>query len=223
VVRGCLATFDDHTELHLANERLSQTLTELQSSQEEIERKNRELEHLASHDVLTGCLTRRAFFERMTRALDAARGAGTALSCVVLDIDRFKSVNDTLGHAVGDRVVQEVGKQLLASFRRKDIVGRCGGDGFFIGLPGCDLQSAARTAEAMRASIERECATSVPNSAGLTITVSVGLAALEAGESLAQLLERADQALYAAKAAGRNRISVADDAKTAVVQPSLID
>jgi diguanylate cyclase (GGDEF)-like protein len=210
-VRGALATFDDVTELHLANEQLRLALVELKASQEEIERKNVELEHLATHDVLTGCLTRRAFFQRMTQALDAARSSGAPLSCVVLDIDRFKTVNDTRGHAVGDRVVQEVGKQLLASFGRMDLVGRCGGDEFFIGMPGSDLAAAMRTAEAMRKTMERECAARIPNAPDLIVTVSVGVAALSAGDdSLAHLLERADQALYAAKSAGRNRVAAAD-------------
>jgi diguanylate cyclase (GGDEF)-like protein len=211
VVRGCLATFDDLTELHQANEQLSKALTELQTSQEEIEVKNRELEHLATHDVLTGCLTRRAFFDRMSRAFDDARSHGAPLSCVVLDIDRSKSVNDTLGHAVGDQVVQEVGRQLLAAFRNVDIVGRCGGDEFFIGMPGCDVAAAAQIAETMRRAIEHECAARVPGIAGLAVSISAGLAALDASDAtLAHLLERADLALYAAKTAGRNRVAMAE-------------
>ncbi len=209
-VRGCLATFDDVTELHLANQQLSATLIELQASQQEIERKNRELEHLATHDVLTGCLTRRAFFDRMTKAFQDARDRGTPLSCAVLDIDRFKSVNDTLGHATGDRVVQEVGRQLQASFRETDIVGRCGGDEFFIGMPGCDLGDAARIAEAMRRAVELECGPRVAGAAKLKISISVGVAGLEQHDiSLAHLLERTDKALYAAKSAGRNRVAKA--------------
>ena len=208
-VRGCLATFDDLSELHHANEQLSKTLTELQASQEQIQLKNRELEHLASHDVLTGCLTRRAFYDRMTQAFEHARRQRTPLTCVVLDVDRFKSVNDNFGHAVGDQVVQEVGKQLLASFRASDIVGRCGGDEFYIGMPECDMLAAAAIAESMRQAIERECVARI-GIPGLTLSISVGLAALDADdESLADLIERADKALYAAKTAGRNRVAQA--------------
>ena len=218
-VRGCLATFDDITELHLANQQLSATLVELQASQQEIERKNSELEHLATHDVLTGCLTRRAFFDRMTKAFQDARDQGSPLSCAVLDIDRFKSVNDTLGHATGDRVVQEVGRQLQVSFRGTDIVGRCGGDEFFIGMPGCDLEAAARIAEAMRQAVELECGPRVPGAAKLKISISVGVAGLEQHDiSLAHLLERTDQALYAAKSAGRNRVAKAAAADSGAEQ-----
>jgi diguanylate cyclase (GGDEF)-like protein/PAS domain S-box-containing protein len=203
--RGCLVTFDDLTELHYANEQLSDTLLELHRTQGEIERKNRELEHLASHDVLTGCLTRRAFFDQMTVAFEDARRSGLPLSCAVVDIDRFKSVNDTRGHALGDRVVQEIGRELLGAFRASDIIGRCGGDEFFIGMPDCDIETAMRIAESLRAAVEVR---SGARAGGLSLSVSVGVACMEPGDSsLAQLLERTDRALYAAKTGGRNRVS----------------
>ena len=207
VVRGCLATFDDLSELHLANQRLSLLLADLQASQEQIERNKRELEQLATHDMLTGCLTRQAFFEYMTKAFNRARLEGTALSCVALNIDRFNSVNDTLGHAVGDRVVREVATQLLVSFRGTDVVGRCGSYEFFIGMPGCDVREAAMIVEAVRQTISQECGARVPGVAGLAINVSAGLAVLEETDAnLAQLLERAHTDLYATKSAEPPRV-----------------
>ena len=207
VVRGCLVTFDDLTELHLANERLSEALAELSASRDEIYNKNIELEHLATRDALTGCLTRRAFFERMTQAREEARRNGSALSCFVLDIDKFKSVNDTFGHPVGDRVIREVGDHLIASLRATDIIGRYGGDEFLVGMPGCDLDQGAAIAEKISRTIETQCAAEV---SGLRVTVSIGVASLGSrGAGIAELIEEADRALYVAKSSGRNRVACA--------------
>ncbi|HTS54862.1 MAG TPA: diguanylate cyclase [Burkholderiales bacterium] len=210
VVRGCVATFDDLTAVHLANERLSETLAELHASRDEIAEKNVELERLASHDSLTGCLTRRAFFERMTQAREDARRSGKPLSCLALDIDRFKSVNDRFGHAVGDRVVQEVGGLLVASLRAADIVGRYGGDEFFIGMPGCDSEMGLAIADKLRRAIEERCGAAFSDIATLRVTVSIGIAtSCDADGTLAELIDKADKALYEAKTSGRNRVAEA--------------
>jgi diguanylate cyclase (GGDEF)-like protein len=204
-VRGCLVTFDDLTALHLANERLFGTLAELRASRDEIQQKNTELEHLATHDTLTGCLTRRAFFERMTRAHDEAQRNGSALSCLILDVDRFKSVNDTFGHAMGDRVIQEVGGHLIASLRATDIIGRYGGDEFLVGMPGCDLGQAIAIAEKIGRRIETQCGAGI---SGPRVTVSIGVATFGGGSSdLASILQDADKALYYAKSRGRNQVA----------------
>jgi diguanylate cyclase (GGDEF)-like protein len=219
VVRGCLATFDDLTEVHLSNQRLSLALADLQASRNEIERKNQELQHLAAHDMLTGCLTRHAFFERMNKAFDHARIEGTALSYMVLNIDRFKLINDTLGHFVSDRVLREVATRLLASFRGTDIVGRSG-DEFFIGMPGCDVREAAIIEETVRQTIVQECEARVPAVAGLAISVNAGLAVLEKTDAnLAQLLERAHTALYAAKSPGAERVVTKRDNRVRPPRP----
>jgi len=210
VARGCVATFDDLTAVHLANERLSRALAELHASRDEIAEKNIALERLASHDSLTGCLTRRAFFERMSQAREDARRSGKPLSCLALDIDQFKSVNDRFGHAVGDRVIQEVGGVLISSLRAADIVGRYGGDEFFVGMPGCDIEQGVAIAEKLRSSIEERCRATFSDIATLRVTVSVGVATLRDGEStLADLIEQADKALYQAKSSGRNRVEAA--------------
>ena len=208
--RGCIATFVDFSELHMANERLSQALGELAASRDEISRKNDELEQLATYDVLTGCLTRRAFFERMERAHRTARDSSGTLSCLALDIDRFKAINDRFGHAMGDRVIEQVGAALRSTTRAGDIVGRYGGDEFFVGLPGCSLEEARAVAEALRQRIEVECRTAIPQLHDIAPTVSIGLAVAQGADTtLNDLVARADRALYDAKAAGRNRVASA--------------
>jgi len=208
IVRGCVATFDDITAVHLANARLSETLAELNASRDEIKEKNVELERLASHDSLTGCLTRRAFFERMAQAREDARRSGRPLTCLALDIDQFKSVNDRFGHAVGDRVAQEVGALLISSLRAADIVGRYGGDEFFIGMPGCDTDQALGIADKLRRGVEERCGAAFSDIATLRVTVSIGVATLkDADSTLAQLIDQADKALYQAKSSGRNRVA----------------
>jgi diguanylate cyclase (GGDEF)-like protein/PAS domain S-box-containing protein len=210
LVRGCVATFDDLTAVHLANERLSDALTELHASRDEIAEKNVELERLASHDSLTGCLTRRAFFERMAQAREDMRRSAKPLTCLALDIDQFKSVNDRFGHVVGDRVAQEVGALLIASLRGADIVGRYGGDEFFIGMPGCDADQALAIADKLRRGVEERCSAAFSDIATLRVTVSIGVATLcDADGTLAELIDQADKALYEAKSSGRNRVAEA--------------
>jgi diguanylate cyclase (GGDEF)-like protein len=206
-VRGCLVTFDDLTELHMANERLFQTLAELSASKEEIQQKNTELEHLATHDALSGCLSRRAFLDRMERAREEARRSGAALSCFVLDIDHFKSINDTYGHVLGDRVIQEVGAQLRTFLRSSDLVARFGGDEFLAGMPGCELGEATAVAGKIAQAIAARFG---PGIQGPRVTVSIGVASMEYGDAtLTDLIQQADQALYRAKSLGRNRVAKA--------------
>lgn len=204
-VRGCLVTLDDLTELHLANERLFKTLEELSVSKTEIEQKNTELEHLATHDLLSGCLTRRAFFDHMERARGEALRNVTPLSCLVLDIDHFKSVNDSFGHMIGDQVIQAVGAQLHQTLRATDIVSRFGGDEFLVGMPGCSLQEAVVIAGTISRNIQKHFA-GAPS--GPQVTVSIGVGALHPrDQQLTDLIQRADEALYDAKSRGRNQVS----------------
>ena len=217
VVRGCVTTFDDLTALHLANERLSGALAELHASRDEIAEKNVELERLASHDSLTGCLTRSAFFERMAQARQDARRSRKALSCLALDIDKFKSVNDRFGHVAGDRVIEEVGRTLVSSLRAVDLVGRYGGDEFFVGMPGCDIEQGFAMADKLRRAIEERCSAVLEDIAGLHVTVSIGVATSQDGDTaLADLIEQADKALYDAKANGRNRVAAASPSRASV-------
>jgi diguanylate cyclase (GGDEF)-like protein len=207
-VRGCLATFDDTTELHRVNERLVLAMGELSASKNEIERKNEELFRLATRDPLTGCLNRRAFYEAFEPLLAHARASGTPLACLILDIDHFKSVNDTHGHAVGDRVIQEVAKKLQICARATDLVCRYGGEEFVVVVPGVSTAEALAFGERVRQRVERECGAGVREVPGMRVTASVGVHVLGDGAASSghELVDRADQALYSAKRGGRNRV-----------------
>ncbi|MFN0315736.1 MAG: diguanylate cyclase, partial [Burkholderiales bacterium] len=205
-VRGCVVTFDDVSTVHLINERLTQTLHELQVSRNEVERKNAELEYTATHDSLSGCFTRLAGIKRLGAAMQQAGLDGQPLAVFMMDIDNFKAVNDGFGHGTGDQVVQAVGAALLATLRETDIVSRHGGDEFVVTLPKCGAEEAMAIAQSVRQAIRDRCALSILQLAGFSVTVSIGLAVYrpETDQDLSALMLRADAALYEAKAAGRD-------------------
>jgi len=209
--RGCILTLDDVTELDRANVRLRETLGELERSHDRIQTQNVELEQLANHDPMTGCLNRRAFYARAEPLFRRAREQGTQLACIMTDIDKFKNFNDTHGHAVGDQVIQQVAQLLKTSLRADDLLCRYGGEEFCIVLPASSLPEAMRVAERMRARMEAEAGPGVTSVAGLRITSSFGVCTLPESSvaSLDKLIEQADAGLYAAKEAGRNRVRYA--------------
>ena len=215
--RGCMATFDDVSELHRSNEALRSAMQALHQSNEEVQRQNTELERLATRDPLTGCLNRRALLAAFDNALAQARRSGQPVSCLMLDIDHFKLVNDRFGHGIGDRVIQEVAKRLQSCARPNDLVGRYGGEEFCVVMPGLAAAAAAAIAESVRACIERECAAAVHEVQGLHVTASLGVEVFgPAAATPALMMDRADQALYRAKRGGRNRVLVYAEAATQV-------
>jgi diguanylate cyclase (GGDEF)-like protein/PAS domain S-box-containing protein len=207
VVRGCMITFDDVTELDRANAQLRVTLGELELSRAQIAEQNQELQKLATRDPLTGCLNRRAFFAGADRLLSEARAKGLQLSCIMADIDHFKSFNDRFGHAVGDQVITAVSKILGAGLRNEDLLCRYGGEEFCLVLPGVGIHDAVDIAERLREAIESTGGSSVRTSSGLNISASFGVSQLQFGaKDTAELVEQADAALYMAKGAGRNQV-----------------
>jgi diguanylate cyclase (GGDEF)-like protein/PAS domain S-box-containing protein len=200
-VRGTMATFDDLTNMERRNNQLRKMLGRLKRSKEEIRKRNRELQELATHDPLTGCANRRTLFSEFETMWSSAQRYGHALSCVMVDIDHFKSINDRFGHAMGDQVLQHVAATLKAAARTSDLVARYGGEEFCLLLPHTDLDSAVEAAERFRRMIEeRPCG-------GVTMTASLGVSSVSLGaKDCRELMEQADKCLYVAKRGGRNRV-----------------
>jgi diguanylate cyclase (GGDEF)-like protein len=207
--RGCLITFDNVTAIHRANEELRSTLTELEGSRLRIEEQNSELRRLASRDALTGCFNRRAFFTAAEQLFAQARREHTALCCLMIDIDHFKQFNDRYGHAVGDQVIQVVARTLAAGLRQVDVLSRYGGEEFCIVLPGAAPADALAVAERIRTDIETSASRAIRGTAVMPITASFGLVSLnDESRSIEALIDQADQALYASKNGGRNRVTI---------------
>lgn len=159
----------------------------------------------ASTDALTGVATRRSFYER-GEALMETLGEDPRLAIILFDLDRFKSINDTFGHAQGDKVLQHFGAAALSTVRGTDIVGRLGGEEFCVLLPGASVGAAYIAAERIRAAFARDCE-GCPDGKHRA-TVSAGVAAARPGTTLDSLLQTADLALYRAKLQGRDRVEV---------------
>jgi diguanylate cyclase (GGDEF)-like protein len=162
--------------------------------------------HAADHDHLTGARSRRAFFDLAAREQARTQRRGSPLSLLLFDVDHFKRINDTWGHATGDRVLVDIVQRTGAVVRSIDTVARLGGEEFAVLLPDTGPDTALLVAERLRSALAR-----APEAAAGRIeagyTVSIGVATLDAGESIEALLSRADAALYAAKAGGRNMVA----------------
>jgi diguanylate cyclase (GGDEF)-like protein len=159
--------------------------------------------HAADHDHLTGASSRRAFFRFAEREHARVARTGTDLTVLLFDIDHFKRINDTFGHAAGDQVLVDIVRRTGSVIRQMDVCARVGGEEFAVLLPDAGAEMAARVAQRLRRALERPLAVGAAQ-AEVSYTVSIGIARLEPGESIGDLLMRADRALYAAKAAGRN-------------------
>lgn len=177
--------------------RVKATLRE-KSLKDAAQKKAETFEILAITDPLTGIANRRYFDERLKEELGRSRRYNSDLSCAMVDIDNFKAVNDTYGHAVGDRVIVEVVNAIRQSIRAVDMPARYGGEEFVILLPQTDLSEATLLGERIRRSVEEiRLGPGMPN-----ISVSIGVAM----GSEKDLVENADKGLYQAKRAGKNRV-----------------
>lgn len=171
----------------------------------ELEDARRQAEILARVDSLTGLLNRRAFFERGNEEVNRAIRCRHPLSVIMLDIDRFKVVNDSFGHPVGDQVIKQIAGKLTGVLRDSDIISRLGGEEFAVILVETQRDAALALAERLRAEIEDCTVTAV--SSVVKVTSSFGISELKPGMgSLNELLASADAALYEAKSQGRNRV-----------------
>lgn len=165
-------------------------------------------------DALTGLYNRRHLAHRLEQEVNRAQRYGQSLSCLFIDADHFKRINDTYGHTAGDQVLIALAQRLRRRLRSSDLPTRYGGEEFAVLLPQTDLENATRLAETIRAEIAAEPVT-LADTTRVPVTVSIGVAALPQGNRRAAreagdaLLDAADAAVYAAKRAGRNRVESA--------------
>jgi diguanylate cyclase (GGDEF)-like protein len=170
------------------------------------------LRRAADVDHLTGLVSRSFFHRAAERRIELYRRNGLPLACAVLDVDDFKSYNDSYGHGSGDEALRCVGRVLHESTRADDVVARYGGEEFVV-LMGGNIEDAIEVAERVRRGVEHESITGNGTPLGSAVTVSVGVAALtEDVSSLEQLVEKADDELYRAKRAGKNRVAASGEA-----------
>ncbi|MCY0146281.1 diguanylate cyclase [Hoeflea sp. G2-23] len=172
----------------------------------EKKRQEQALALMAWTDGLTGALNRRRFFELATIEIGRARREEAPMSLLLLDADHFKKINDRDGHAAGDRVLEGLVARWEAELRPHDMIGRVGGEEFCVLLPGMGEAEALRAAERLRAAIA-DLPFAVEGQL-IRVTVSAGIATLNADDTLETLMKRADMGLYEAKEAGRNRFAV---------------
>jgi len=164
-----------------------------------------ELKRLANFDALTSVYNRRHYLEQAEKEMSRARRYSSPLSVLMIDVDKFKQVNDTYGHACGDTVLTELANICLAELREVDFIGRLGGEEFSVCLTETSLDRASLVAERLRKSIES--ATVNTEQESLKISVSIGLTEVsDCDQEFSNALNRADQALYSAKESGRNKI-----------------
>lgn len=186
------------------SEKLEARTTEVRSLTRQLDQARTE----ALIDPLCGINNRRGFMDATRLLGDSERGLSGA-AMVLIDVDHFKQLNDTFGHLLGDKVLRSIAEVLRANTKGRDVVARIGGEEFALLLPQTPLPGAQRLAEQIRLAVERGriYRDRTDETAG-SVTISLGIALGGAGESIDQLMARADSALYAAKRAGRNRICV---------------
>ncbi|MBM3301321.1 MAG: diguanylate cyclase, partial [Deltaproteobacteria bacterium] len=175
---------------------------------EELTMAKEALEHLATHDSLTGLLNRGAILERLRIELSRAHREGFPIGMIMIDLDNFKSVNDRHGHLIGDAVLREAARRITSLVRPYDAVGRYGGEEFIVVLPGCDRGNSADLAERLRTSF---CDEPLSVDEGLfSVTLSCGVTAIDVASTtdIDACIRAADEALYKAKRSGRNRVEL---------------
>jgi diguanylate cyclase (GGDEF)-like protein len=197
-------------ELNLTNQELTRQKDQLVLYLEELREARDKLHRISITDDLTGLYTRRFLFEWLEKQVEGFSRNTGRFSCLLMDVDLFKKINDTHGHGAGDKVLEQVAEVIEAGVRHSDIAGRYGGEEFLILLPNTSLDEALQVAEKLRAAIEANIREP------WQITASFGAGSLECSECPAErlntteiittLLDKTDQALYRAKEKGRNRI-----------------
>jgi len=207
-----LEAIANHASVAIENAHLYSQLARRAADLEEMVARYEEANLRASTDALTGLHNRRFFQDQLNRDFAQARRHRRHLAVIMLDIDHFKSFNDTYGHGMGDRVLTTVSTVVTQAVRLADVVARYGGEEFIVCLPDTDLEGAKVVAERIRRAVSEIVLTDAEGNALRQITVSLGVSALRLeDERIAELIERADRGLYVAKVKGRNQMQVADD------------
>ena len=196
-----LRSRDEVAAAHRQAEAAESKIRQLETELEEISEKVRE-------DALTGSLNRRGLDEALTRETARAERYGNALCVSVIDLDNFKKLNDTHGHSAGDEALVHLVKVIKALLRPSDSIGRFGGEEFVVLLPETTLEAGKLAIERLQRELTKQFF--LANNEKLLITFSAGVAQLRPGESEAEVVKRADQAMYRAKAAGKNRVVTHD-------------
>ncbi|HET6718205.1 MAG TPA: GGDEF domain-containing protein [Rhodocyclaceae bacterium] len=197
---------DRHDEIGLLARSVDEMQRQIASQMDELHQRQLKLDHQARHDALTGLPNRMMFFDRLELALARSRRSGLRLALFYLDLDSFKEINDRLGHAAGDTVLQEIGRRLLASVREIDTVARLGGDEFVVLIDGIDDAAPLRMiAQKVLAALAEpiDC-----QGQPLTLGASIGISTFPTdGTNSTELIGRADDAMYLAKQGGKNNYS----------------
>ena len=190
---------DRNQSLKEANEKIVQL-------NKDLEKANQELGQLAAYDALSGLLNRRTLFNRIAVEIERATRMDVPLTGLMIDIDRFKAINDNFGHPCGDLVIREIGAKLQNRLRKYDYAGRYGGEEFFVLLSNSTEVQAERIGDRFR----REMADTrfTCNGESFGVTLSIGVARFRSGDTQETWIEHADRALYQAKEAGRNRVVI---------------
>ena len=191
-----IAIFDEQQDL-IGFGKVTSDLTENRQREEQVQNTMRLLEQTIRIDRLTGIPNRRAWDERLSEELARASRESAPLTIAVIDLDHFKRVNDEGGHQAGDRLLKHAALNWRQVLRPTDILARYGGEEFAVALPGCDVRDAAPALDRLRVAMPKGQ------------TCSIGAALLGPGESASDVLGRADQAMYTAKEAGRDRVHLA--------------
>ncbi len=189
------------------NQSLKAAYEKIRQLNGELEKANQELEQLAAYDALSGLLNRRTLFDRISVEIERATRTNASLTGLMVDIDRFKSINDNYGHPCGDLVIREIGVKLQNRLRKYDFAGRYGGEEFFVLLSNSTEVQAERIGDRFRREMAETRFTC--NGGSFSVTLSIGVARFRDSDTQESWIEHADQALYRAKEAGRNRVVIA--------------
>ena len=182
-------------------------LAQVREKNAQLEESLKKVEEMAATDALTGLYNRRHFGKALEHSFDEARRYEKDLSCVMIDLDSYKKLNDTYGHQVGDQLLVLAGRCITANKRAMDIAARYGGDEFVVLLPHANGDEAAVVAQRVRDEFFKSSALLLKREAGVTMSIGIGSLKANSPTHADQLVSLADAALYQSKDAGRNRIS----------------